>query len=331
MDECALKYSTNPSLFVSGRESALGVLGEDTLTRAQFDGRFSPGECGYVLEHFALPAGKSRTFRWALYPLGAKADYFTFINGVRRDWGSNYTVEGPFEFGPRQGVWEDPGRLKAYLKRKRLRIVAPGPWLDYDNGWLPLGMEKQRELYKEMMGAAKAAFRAVDPEIRVVGNIEGPIVSVPWQLSKALWEALPPDQRQKGYPKAFTEKQLELLDTLPFKQRDSLLHGPNGDTYYELYYRGPNGDLPLMAVIVYPAAGNGQMGFLLEQARFLMEETGLDGVYLDGECPVRDGRYSYEKWDGVTVDIDRETGHIARRYTDCTLIMGGFPCETLFD
>ena len=330
LDESATRHATNPTIFLQGKASSLGVVGEDTLTRIQLEGRFTPGEVGYALEHFALKPGTSRTFRWAIYCLDAGTDYFAFINRVRRDWSSNHTVEGPFEFGPPQDVWKNPARLKAYLSRKRIKFAAAGPWLDYDNGWLSLGMEEQREKYKQMLMAAKAALKAADPDIEVVGNLEGPIVSIPWELSRALWEALPPDQRQPGYPKPFTDKQRALMKTLPIKQKDSLLQGPNGEQFYELYYRGDDGKLPLMAVVVLPAPGNGQMNFLMEQARFIMDQVGLDGIYLDGTCPVRDGRYSYGQWDGVTVDIDAQTGHVTRRYTDGTLVMGDVPCTELF-
>ena len=322
----------NPTIFISQKASHLGVLAEDTLSRVHFEGTASGNEAAYSLEHIALRPGTTRSFRWAVYPLDGGADYFTFINRVRRDWKSNFTVEGPFEFGPPHTVWTDPERLRAYLKRKPLRIAAAGPWLDYDCFDSSTGRLMTREKYKSLMQKAMAAIKAADPEIKVVGNMEGPLVSLPQEVVEALYDALPPDKRTAGYPKPFTAKQWEIIKDLEVRQRDSLVFGTDGQTYYELYFRGPKDNrTPLMAILVYPAPGNAQLDFWMDQARFLMEEVGLDGIYLDGGGPVRGGRYGYDRWDGVTVDIDPGTGQITRRYTDFRPIMGDVPCRKLFD
>ena len=328
VDECP----TNPTIFFSGPESRLGVVAEDTLSRLQFAAAVSDGEGGFSLLRLAVRPGAQRVLRWALYPLGTDRGYFDFINRVRRDWKTNFTVKGPFDFAPSMKVWQDPDRLRAYLERKKLALAAPGHWLDYDNYDATAGRFETREEYRERMRAVYTALKAVDPSIQVLANMEGPLVSVPVNVSKRLWEALPEDQRGQYYPKVFTEEQLRLIGQLPVLQQDSLLQGPAGETYYELYYRGRGEDrTPLVALLVYPAPGNQQMAFWMDQARFVMEDVGLDGIYLDGGGPVREGRYGYDRWDGVTVNIDPETGRISRRYTDHMLVIGDVPCRTLFD
>jgi len=322
----------NPTVFLSLPGSHLGVVAEDTLSRVQFEAASSHTEAGFSLRRLALRPNASLTLRWAVYPFGADADYFAFVNSVRQDWKTNFTIEGPFDFGPPSQVWENPERLRAYLLRKRLRIAAPGPWLDYDNGWLSLGLDQQRAEYKKFMRGAAAALKAVDPGIRVVGNMEGPLVTIPPELAHRLWEALPPDRRAAGYPIPFTDRQLALIEDLSIRQKDSLVQGPGGERYYELYYRGPEvARIPLMAILVYPASGNGQLEFWMDQARFIMEDVGLDGVYLDGGGPVRGARYGYDRWDGVTVEIDPRTGRIVRRVTDYMSVIGDVPVRTLFD
>ena len=325
------EWSQNPTVFLRLSKGGLGVLAEDTVSRVQFEATASSDDVACALNHLALRPGETRTLKWALYPI-AKGGYFDFINRVRRDWQSNYTVEGPFEFGPPYLVWQNPKQLRAYLKRKRLKITAPGPWLDYDCFDSTTGRLMTREKYKELMRRAMAAIKAIDPEIKVVGNMEGPLVSLPQEVVQALYEALPPDKRKAGYPKPFTDRQLEIIKDVDVRQRDSLVFGPDGRTYYELYFRGPKDNrTPLMAILVYPAPGNEQLKYWLEQARYLMEEVRLDGIYLDGGGPVRNGRYGYDRWDGVTVDIDARTGRITRRYTDFMRVIGNMPCRQLFD
>jgi len=322
----------NPTVFIMCPKGSIGCAAEDTLSRVQFEGFSSGGEAGWSLDHLALRPAVSWTFRWTIYPLAPGRDYFDFINCVRRDWVSNYAIDGPFDFGPPPEICEDPVRLKAYLSRKRLKIAAPGHWLDYDNFDSSKGRLETRAEYKERMQRVRSALKAADPEIRVVGNMEGPLVSVSVPLSRRLWDILPQEERGQYYPKLFTESQIALMGEMPILQKDSLVYGPEGRPYYELYYRGlKDNRTPLVAILVYPAPGNGQMAFWMDQARFLMEEVGLDGIYLDGGGPVSGARYGYDKWDGVTVDMDPATGRIIRRYTDYMRIIGDAPCRDLFD
>jgi hypothetical protein len=59
----------------------------------------------------------------------------------------------------------------------------------------------------------------------------------------------------------------------------------------------------------------------MNQARFVIEDVGLDGFYLDSLMGARHPvwGYSHDQWDGVTVDIDPTTGEITHRYTDLAL------------
>jgi hypothetical protein len=74
--------------------------------------------------------------------------------------------------------------------------------------------------------------------------------------------------------------------------------------------------------MVYSAPGNYHTKYLMQQAKFLMEDVGLDGMYMDHFNMAWDiqQRYDFSKWDGVTVDIDPITGEISRKYTDAGLV-----------
>ena len=206
-------------------------------------------------------------------------------------------------------------------------MVAFQPWLDYDNFNNITGKPTDRQEYKQLMTRAMAAFKAVDPDIKCIGCMEGNIVSLPSEAQKVLYEALPADLRKQAI-RPFTDRQMELIETVDLRWQDCLLTAPDGRYSYELYYRGEDKTFPMMAVLVYAAPGNGQMKYWLDQARFMMEEVGLDGIYIDQfslaftttpdySDPTKvSQRYSYEQWDGVTVDIDPTTGKIIRLYTD---------------
>jgi hypothetical protein len=60
---------------------------------------------GLADEQLGIAPGASVTLEWNIYPTPENAtragDYWDFVNAVRRDWGSNITIPGPFAFVPR--------------------------------------------------------------------------------------------------------------------------------------------------------------------------------------------------------------------------------------
>jgi hypothetical protein len=137
----------NPSVFIAGDGHGIGIICEDD----------------------------ERTLRWSVYPV-ASDDYFDFINLVREDWGSNYTVEGPWAFFSPDTIIEMPvEELRGYLERLGIRyMVYCGGWVDgkYD--------EKQQKTigfgtyvvqgdywasFRRRLHDAIEKIHAIDPEI----------------------------------------------------------------------------------------------------------------------------------------------------------------------
>ncbi len=321
----------NPTVFLALGRGRLGLVAEDTVSRLQLELAAHANQAAANLRHLALRPGESRALRWALYPLGPNvgyAGYFDFASAVRRDWKADFKVDGPWDFLDVTARWDllhNPDRLRAYLLRKRLRTVALTPWLDYDHFNYRTGTTTTREEYKALMREAAAALKGADPEIRVTGCMEGNLVSLPPGAARAVYEALPPDERKSGI-RPFTDAQMQAIrglrgvEGLPLRWKDCLLTGPDGRYTCELYFRGPK-SMPMVAIAVYAAPGNGQEAYWLEQARFMLEDVGLDGIYIDQFSLAFSSsqRYSFERWDGVTVDLAPRTGRIARRYTDGAL------------
>ena len=312
--------AANPTLFLSQEKSHMGILAEDNVGRLQLEPLAFSNQSGFELCHFALDVGKSYTFRWAMYPFGKGADYFTFVNRVREDWDVNYTIVGPGSLCSAFGSdFADRTRCAEFLKRNCLKVIALSPWMDYFNPNPRTGGLVTREEYKEILSHAKAVIKSVDPTIKIIGMIEAPFVDLPEPLMDKLLKGMPKDSH-KGY-REFTRAETDLLwkhvDQWS-RWKDSLVLTPDGRMKYEAYH---SGKLPRIALTVRPVLGNGQHKFLMDQARFVIEECGLDGFYVD--CFTGAGHsyygYTYDRWDGLTVDIDPVTGKITRKYTDLVL------------
>jgi len=271
----------NPTLFLRRRNTGLGVLLEDNVSRLQFEPCLGlpANQAKFRVGSFALGARKRYPFRWTLYLLPRGEGYFDFINRVRRDWHTNLTLKGPFscfDVGGMSALLDDPSALKAYLKRKHLKIVVLSPWLDYDPG--SFDRIWSRKEYKERMQQAIRAFRQVDPTIKVVGAIETDWVTIdPARIQGG--DGLP--QAVAGQPRPsgrLTPELTKVIDDANLPWRDSVKRDANGTLKLELYTRG---DKPQTALSVYPAVGNYQYEFLLGQVRFLLDEVGCDGFYID--------------------------------------------------
>ena len=87
--------------FVHDERGGVGIIALDDLYQIQERSSFSDGLASLRTQHFGLDKGASYTVEWAVYPT-ATADYYDFINQVRKDEGLNRRVEGAFAFVPRR-------------------------------------------------------------------------------------------------------------------------------------------------------------------------------------------------------------------------------------
>lgn len=126
----------NPSVFVAGDGHGIGIICQDAVFRSQATLFYDAEEnaVGIMTDKLWLPPGGSYTLRWSVYPV-ASDDYFDFINLVREDWGSNYTVVGPWAFFSPDTVIETPAEeLQQMLERLGINyMVYCGGWVDWKN------------------------------------------------------------------------------------------------------------------------------------------------------------------------------------------------------
>ena len=322
----------NPTAVVSPRNNnsaGIALVAQDTLSRFHLNfTTLGGGGIRSTMDGIALsPAAPLRSAEALLFPLEEGEAYWGLINRLRELWSVNHPVPA-FDFGPPASVFLTKGAVGPYLRRKHLTVAAPLAWLDYDNGYLPnnVTIAQQRSLYATSARQAMAQFRAADPALRVVGNLEGPSWSLTSAQTRILYDLLPADQRGPGYPKEATAAQTAVLRAhkeawgLPL---ETMPLSAEGNPYYELYSRpDSNGrDTPLISLMSYPAAGNKQASEWLSRAEFLMDDATTDGVYIDGAGPVnalQRSCVSTNRWDGVTVVMDAH-GHIAANCSDWKL------------
>ena len=112
--------SSNPTVFLAGKNSAWGVVYNDTLSRAQMQMRSLNGcyEAGSI--GCGAKPGDVIEREFVIYNVNSKK-YFDFINQVRRDWGMNkHTIVGSFGFSNR-------GPQPAAIPR----MASVNPWFEF--------------------------------------------------------------------------------------------------------------------------------------------------------------------------------------------------------
>ena len=314
----------NPTVFIRGLKSSLGTMARDAVFRVQYKAEAGVDEATFGAGHIGLPPGKSLTLEWTAHPFAEDAGYFDFINRLREELHVNQTIPGPGGWldvtrEPFWSAFDDPKILRDLLDRNQVGVLLLSPWLDYENLHRQTMELIWRDEYKELMKRGLELVRGIDPEIRILASLEAPFVGLPEDLVEALY-AVVPEPRKQGYYD-MTGEMMEIFKQFPepwSQWGDSLVYNEQGLAKFELYYRNSR---PLIALTVRPVVGNGQHDYLMEQARFVVEDVGFDGYYIDSYTGAQHWHYgyTYESWDGVTVDIDRKTGRIARRYTDLAL------------
>jgi hypothetical protein len=143
-----------PSVFARWGEAGVGLVTEDDVFRIHVRQFAGPEGVGLADERLGIPPGKQVTLEWGIYPAPA-ADYWDFINAVRRNWGVNFTIPGPFAFtmhfrGEHPASW-----YGQWARRRDLKIVAGGiatftdgryahgtgilfapEWVAYESDWM---------------------------------------------------------------------------------------------------------------------------------------------------------------------------------------------------
>jgi hypothetical protein len=126
----SLAISEHPSVFAQWPELGLGLIAEDDVFRVHIKSFNDADGMGLADEQLGIPANSSVTLEWNIYPAPKTAssagDYWDFVNAVRRDWGSNYTIPGPFGFAPRFKPDLPADWYADWARSRGLKIICGG-------------------------------------------------------------------------------------------------------------------------------------------------------------------------------------------------------------
>lgn len=293
--------SANPTVFIAGEKSSIGILAADDIFRVQLDMSKTGNIITMEDKHLGLRPDESYSVKRVIYPL-ATTKYFDFVNSVRRDLNLNFRIDGPFYFGEHIPVGMN------------VSIAVLHPWFEYYDG-----LKLSRDEYKAMMQKKINSLRQAHPEIKILASMETNLITLD-KNKIANGDKLPftgkTGEGEYGY--VLSKEQGEIIAKSEYsKYSDSLLRTREGQIIADTYYPHE----PYLQLLVQLEKGNYRYKNMLEQIDFLIKDVGFDGIYCDqfdgggGEYLSSTGRCSFDSWDGHTVDLD-EKGNIARKYKD---------------
>ena len=291
--------AANPTIFITDQKThGVGIIAEDTISRNLLDLRIDGNVITLGSQGVGIQAGKSLKVDWTIYPLaGKEIGYFDFINQVREDWGVNNTIPGPFRFS----FGKQPGL--------NLQFAFIGKWHSYCDGY-KLTDQQYLEDIKRQAASARSTF----PGIKVLGKVETNLV--PCDISNfSMKDRLPLTRGDRRHPRTQYGQYLppdvsrRLAEFTPY--RDSMLWNANNGVMIDNYYTYDNYDT--INLMVQVETGNYRYKNFMKQIALIMDEGGLDGLYMDQFNPTSRDGIDYSKWDGFSVKLDK-AGNIESKY-----------------
>ena len=166
----------NPSVHISLPDQSVGLLCEDDVFRNQARLFYteSPPAAGIRTEMLRLGPGETYTLRWSVYPV-AGPDYFDFVNLVRQDWGSNFTVDGAWTFFDPDPILDQPiDKLRAQFNRLGIRYaISNGGWVDRKHDPKRIGfgtgvLDDYWADFRRRLREAAGRIREAAPQVKIL-------------------------------------------------------------------------------------------------------------------------------------------------------------------
>ncbi|MBT3377827.1 MAG: hypothetical protein HN742_26575 [Lentisphaerae bacterium] len=131
-DEMNARNACHPSAFGRWGRMGMGLVAEDDVFRVHIRSFSEISALGLADPQLGLQPRTSVTLEWSIYPV-PDGDYWDFVNAVRRNWGSNFTIPGPFCFGMHFPQGKAPEWYAQWMHDRDLNITAGGI-AKYTNG-----------------------------------------------------------------------------------------------------------------------------------------------------------------------------------------------------
>ncbi len=285
---------------------ALGLVPLDDVFIVQSTGAYDGEKVTIGSDTFALGGGKSHTFEWAVYALDG-GGYYDLVNAVRHDDDRNHvTVQSGFAFVPgtlhRRSLELVPDerffkiRNADYISLSCLSFCSDDPSFSLEGiEFMEYPLERQR--VRQMMDA----MNKVRPGIRGM-----------FHVAHQLYANATPDR-------VFADSRVLQADgthaVYPYDYS-------NGNYFtrqrYEQNWRW---------WIYYPTFKNSFGKAMLDSIDVMMDEMGAEGVFVDGYLWGYGGDYTYDRWDGVSADVDPQTHRVKRLKGSVILLTQEFMAE----
>ena len=296
-----VKMMNKFTAFVHGKDNGVGTIALDDLYQIQEQHRFADGLAELRTDDFGLDKGASYTVEWAVYPT-ATPDYYDFINQVRKDEGINGRVDGTL-------VSVGAGH-KASMPTREIIDLYNARYLSVGTPWYPVDAPKDAPRVS-IEGIEFMEYRKECAHIRkLFEDVKRayPDVKVMLHVAHGLYccnkpKELFPDSRIIGA----TGRQAHW--------------GPNALSYYGRYWSKEMFDDNWRWWLFYPTPENSFGKALINAMEYMVDELGATAMWGDGFVSGyaysggNSGGYSYDRWDGHSVDIDHKTKLVTRKKT----------------
>jgi hypothetical protein len=291
-DVNVIKYYSpyHPSLFVRSGEHNIGIISNDTILRAHsrlaYD--FDNKAISISDNEFVLKAGQNYTFSWSVY-YSENGDYFDFINSVRKEWNSNFEIQGPQVFWVPKSVEAQPfNTLKERLETLRPRyLCSGGGWVDDKSPTKNIGFgtaftSPGFASYRKRMSDSVATLKKAYPEASVL-----------------IYFNCYRDSTSNS-PSHYTDSKITNVDGTQLSTDWNKEFTPGE---YETTY------------CFYPTLQNSFGQAMLKTVDSVLNETRADGVYWDEMSGLAYGTpfITYDAFDGFSADLDPVTFKILRK------------------
>ena len=283
----------SPSVFISTNGSGVGLVPLDDVSIVQSVCYAEADRAGVGTEKFAMGPKKSYTVVWAVYP-NVTGDYYDFVNAVRRnedrigtiDGGMAFISKGPFQ---RRNIPSEEYLRLTNIKYGAIHCLsgaADDPQVSIE-GIEFMDFPREMALLKEQMSKIHRQF----PHLRVVVHV-----------AHSLYCTNRPDR--------FADSKVINADGSQAVWGDPAHH-------YISEQREKEG---WRWYIYYPTPGNSFHDALMKSVDVLMDEIGADGFFMDGFMWGYMGRWTYDRWDDHSAEIDKSTKTIRRKMGSVLLL-----------
>lgn len=279
----------NPTVFIKQKKSGLGFAAEDDAYRLQLKLKVKDYSAHCLTDNFGLKPEETYALRWTLYPRSK----------------SPAEKEAPLKpFAATPDYWDFINQVR---RDWNVNFIIPGNWGGDSNGkrqaffgglaWFRSNGSFNRKCYT-MTDEEYAAYckkEMTNPALKYIPGFE------PWELYL----------NESDFDKFKDSVIINKLGTPVVNSDDSdnrWIPKEAKDQGYHIYSG-------------FIAKGNSLFKQKMENARFLLDDAGAGGLYLDCFSYFRFLRYSYGEWDGRTVDIDPEKFTVTKKYSDLALVV----------